>query len=347
MMTLRSIIVVQTAFIGDAVLTLPMIQRVKKSYPDISVDVITIPRTAEIFQSHPAIRNVIVYDKRHTDRGIRGILNMVRILKSKEYTAALIPHRSFRSALIPAIARIPLRIGFDKSAGAFLMTHVIPYRSDIHEIERNQTLLRDIDIPITGKELPSLYPSTSDKEYITHILTEWGIRSNAPFVAIAPGSVWATKRWPADRYGQLIRMLNGKGVVTVLVGGKEDAALCREIVSRSDMVGTECPSLVTAGRLTLLQSAALLQRARALVTNDTAPMHLAVAMRTPVVAIFGATVPAFGFSPYGESDKVVETLGLPCRPCSIHGGQRCPIKKFDCMEKISTDRVFNEVLQKL
>ncbi len=342
MMTLRSIVVIQTAFIGDAVLTLPMIQRVSKSYPDTSIDVVTIPRTAELFQSHPAVRNIIVYDKRHADRGLRGILRMVRALVAREYDAALIPHRSFRSALIPALAKIPLRIGFDKSAGAFLMTHVIPYRSDIHEIERDQTLLREIEISPTGKELPSLYPSADDKEYVANMLIEAGIPFDAPFVALAPGSIWATKRWLPDRYAQLLRMLSERGIVTVWVGGKEDEALCSEIVSASGH-----PSLVTAGRLTLLQSSALLRRAKVLVTNDTAPMHLAVAMRTPVVAIFGATVPAFGFSPYGESDSVVETLGLPCRPCGIHGGKRCPVKTFDCMVKISTERVLDEILKKL
>lgn len=342
MMTLRSIVVIQTAFIGDAVLTLPMIQRLRQTYPDAPVDVVVIPGTAPLFQSHNAVRNVIVYDKRGSDRGPRGILRIVRALLSHEYEAALIPHRSFRSALIPALARIPRRIGFDKSSGAFLMTHVIPYRRDIHEIERNLSLLRELAVPPGGKELPSLYPSSGDREYVSHMLGEAGIPAGTPFIAVAPGSVWATKRWLPERYTQLLKMLSKKGIASVLVGGKEDESLCREIIS-----GVAGPPLVAAGRLTLLQSAALLQRARVLVTNDTAPMHLAVAMRTPVVAIFGATIPAFGFAPYGYSDTIVETAGLPCRPCGIHGGKRCPIKTFDCMVMISEERVFNEVLRKL
>ncbi len=337
----HSIVVIQTAFIGDAVLTLPMIQRLKKRYPESSIDVVAIPRTAEIFGSHPAIRNVVIYDKRHTERGVRGILGMVRKLATSSYDVALIPHRSFRSAIIAALARIPVRVGFDTNAGAFLMTHIVPYRSDIHEIERDETLLREIGIPVAGRELPSLNPGADDEAFVGKILDEAGISSGTPLMAIAPGSVWATKRWLPDRYAGLIRMLHERGFVSALVGGKEDETLCTRIAAESG-----CPSLVAAGRLTLLQSAALLRRVKVLVTNDTAPMHLAVAVGTPVVAIFGATVPAFGFSPYGDSDTVVETSGLPCRPCSIHGGHNCPIKTFVCMKGISIQTVLDEVLKR-
>jgi heptosyltransferase-2 len=337
----HSIVVIQTAFIGDAVLTLPMIQRLKKRYPESSIDVVAVPRTAEIFGSHPAVRNVVIYDKRHIERGVRGILVMVRRLAASSYDVALIPHRSFRSAIIAALAKIPVRVGFDTSAGAFLMTHIVPYRSDIHEIERDLTLLREIGIPLAGRELPSLNPGDDDEAFVGKILDEAGISSGTPLLAIAPGSVWATKRWLPDRYAGLIRMLHEKGFVSVLVGGKEDETLCTRIAVESG-----CPSLVAAGRLTLLQSAALLRRVKVLVSNDTAPMHLAVAVGTPVVAIFGATVPAFGFSPYGDSDTVVETPGLPCRPCSIHGGHNCPIKTFDCMKKISIQTVLDDVLKR-
>ena len=341
MMIPQSIIVIQTAFIGDAVLTLPMIQRLKKQYPESSIDVIAIPRTAEIFRFHPAVSNVLVYDKRKTDRGIPGILRMIRTLAAHKYDLALVPHRSIRSAIIPALARIPVRVGFDTSAGAFLMTHRAAYRPDLHEIERDLTLLREIGIPQTGKELPSLYPTENDDDVVETILREAGIPAGTPLVAIAPGSVWATKRWLPERYAGLIATLYGKGIRSVLVGGKEDEALCSRISSDSGST-----ALVAAGRLTLLQSAALLRRAKVLVTNDTAPMHLAVAVRTPVVAVFGATVPAFGFSPYGESDTIVEIAGLSCRPCSIHGGNRCPIGTFDCMERISMHTVLEEVFKK-
>jgi heptosyltransferase-2 len=98
-----------------------------------------------------------------------------------------------------------------------------------------------------------------------------------------------------------------------------------------------------AGQLSLLQSAAMLERASLLVSNDSAPMHLAGAVGTPVIAIFGATAPSYGFGPSGPFDRVVETPGLACRPCAIHGGPKCPIGTFECMERITPDRLLAEI----
>ena len=156
-------------------------------------------------------------------------------------------------------------------------------------------------------------------------------------VAVAPGSVWATKRWPVEKYADVVRALQAEGWYVVCVGSREDAPLCADLLRRAGA------GINAAGRLTLLQSAELLRRCRALISNDSAPMHLAVAMRTTVVAIFGATVPAFGFAPMGENDVVIETEGLTCRPCAIHGGPRCPIGTFVCMHQITADRVLESV----
>jgi heptosyltransferase-2 len=125
----------------------------------------------------------------------------------------------------------------------------------------------------------------------------------------------------------------------VLVGGKDDDALCDRI--RQAVGGISVVN--TAGKLSPLQSADLISRCLVLVTNDTAPMHMGVAMQVPVVAIFGPTVPSFGFAPVGRADRIVETMGLKCRPCGIHGGNKCPVHTFDCMEMISVARVHNEV----
>jgi heptosyltransferase-2 len=158
-------------------------------------------------------------------------------------------------------------------------------------------------------------------------------------VAIAPGSVWNTKRWIQEHFVGLIKILVDEGYSIAVVGGAEDASLCQEIERAT---GNE-RVLNAAGRLMLLQSAELLRRCKVVVSNDSAPMHLAGAVGTPVVAIFGATVPQFGFGPTGALDEVVETLGLPCRPCSIHGGDACPIGTFVCMKQITPGQVLEKV----
>jgi heptosyltransferase-2 len=154
-------------------------------------------------------------------------------------------------------------------------------------------------------------------------------------IALAPGTVWNTKRWPAERFAELARKLDGEGYTVALVGGAEDRPLCDAIVSAA----APARIFTAAGALSLLRSAELIRRCQLLVSNDSAPMHLGVAVGTPVVALFGATVPEFGFAPYGPKDLVVEIRGLSCRPCSSHGGARCPINTFDCMLRISADRV--------
>ena len=335
---IHNILVIQTAFIGDAVLTLPMIQVLHRHLPHTNIDVVVVPRAAELFRNHPAIREVIPYDKR-SFKGIVGYFSLRNKLRSKNYGLAIVPHRSLRSAMLVKGARIPDRIGFDTSASPSRFTDLVQYRQLIHESDRNLSLLKPLGIVHESKELPELYPSRDDTLTVEKVLRESGIRDDDKIVAIAPGTIWNTKRWLKERFAALAKEVTTSGYRVVLVGGPDDALLCEEIAAEANNQRV----FNAAGKLSLLQSAALIQRSRVLVSNDSAPMHMAVAMRTPVVAIFGATIPEFGFAPYGTNDIILETKGLPCRPCSIHGGNKCPIKTFDCMNNITVDDVFHTV----
>ncbi len=339
------IVVFQTAFIGDVILTTPMIQLLHRQLSDVLIDVVAIPSGASVLNNHPDINDIVVYDKRGAAKGIYGMFAIVRELRKRQYDVAIIPHRSLRSGLICFLAGIPRRIGFSTSAARWLMTDVVPYRTDWHETTRNMSLLQSLDIALPDRELPCIYPSRAEVEAVDMFLTVNGVTSTERMIAIAPGSVWATKRWVADRFTLLAKRLADDGHRIVFIGGKDDVELSREIEQRIPQ-----ESLVNAvGELTLLQSGELIRRCRVLIANDSAPMHMAVAVRTPVVAIFGATVPEFGFTPLGEHDVVVQTLGLECRPCAIHGGTSCPIKTFVCMKDIQVadvlDRV-NDILAK-
>ncbi|MGA7161670.1 MAG: lipopolysaccharide heptosyltransferase II [Bacteroidota bacterium] len=335
------IIVLQTAFLGDVILTLPLVQVLHRELPHTHVDFLTTPQGAAILQNHQSIHSVLEYDKRGNQRGIGGMLSTSRRIKAQRYDMALVPHRSLRSSLVAALSRIPIRIAFDTSAGRFLFTDLVHYEKNLHEIERNLSFLKAFDIGLPQKELPSLYPSSEDIISVDRFLTDHRIEKEERLIAVAPGSVWNTKRWPSDRFADLVRKISDAGMKTILVGGKADESLCRRIGAGMESAGVYC----SAGKFTILQSAEMIRRCKALVSNDSAPMHLAVAMRTPVIALFGATVPSFGFGPYGEKDVVVQVDGLSCRPCSIHGGDRCPIGTFECMVNISAKMVFEKVVQ--
>lgn len=331
------ILVIQTAFLGDVVLTTPLFDTLASARH--TVDVVVTPAGAQALLGHPSIRHLIVYDKKGNDRGMRALFRIGGGLRSTRYDVAVIPHRSFRSAMLAILSRIPRRIGFDRSAAAWTLSEIVRYSKEAHEIDRNLELLRPLGVPIPPKAVPSLAISSDDEQVIRRMLDSAGVGGHH-FVAVAPGSVWTTKRWPEDRFVVLVRRLAERGVPVALVGGREDESLCERIRLAAGMGKI----FNAAGRLTVLQSAALIRSAGALLTNDSAPLHMAAAVGTPVVSIFGATSPAFGFGPRGPRDVVLEIQGLSCRPCAIHGGDRCPVGTFDCMLHIGPERVEAAVL---
>jgi heptosyltransferase-2 len=338
----RKVLVFHTAFIGDIILMLPLVQVGRKHFPNAHITVVAIPAAGACLMNHPAIDDVILYEKRGRDAGLRGMLFLIRRLRKEKFDLAFVPHRSIRSAVIVWLARIPRRVGFSNSAGSFLFTDIVPYDRETHESNRNLSLLAPVGVQIPRRELPTLYPGQGDVRVVDDLLRKGGHDSRLDsdqLIAMAPGSVWNTKRWPAEHFIALGRMLIREGFTIALVGGENDRSLCREIEQSINGASV----LNAAGTLTLLQSAELIRRCKAVVSNDSAPMHIAVAMRTPVVAIYGATVPQFGFAPQGDHDAIVETLGLRCRPCSIHGGETCPIKTFVCMKNISPQNVFEKI----
>ncbi len=332
----RNIVVIQTAFIGDVILTLPLVQGLRKRFKDSKVSFLAIPSAAGVLLNHPDINEILVYDKKGKEKDLGSAIRLIAELRNRRYDVAIVPHRSLRSAALARFAKIPVRIGFSSSAGKFLFTRVIEYKGQEHETKRNLKMMAGLDVEIPALELPRVYPSHADEKWAAEMTASL---SEEPMIAVAPGSVWNTKRWPMDLYRQLVSMLVAEGIKVLLLGSGEDALLCGEVAKG---LGNQVINL--AGRATLLQSAALMQRCRVVVSNDSAPMHLAVAVGTPVVAVFGATVPAFGFAPLGLQDVVIETHGLACRPCSIHGGETCPIKTFVCMNAISSSAVYEKVI---
>jgi heptosyltransferase II len=333
----QKILVVQTAFIGDVVLTTPLLDALHQQYPDAEIDIVVTPAAAALLQNHPSLHEVMAYDKRGRDSGLMGIFAMYRRLRARTYDIAILPHRSFRSGMIAFSAR--RRIAFSTSSARMLMTDIVEYQPLSHEVERILSLLGPLKISIPHGALPSLYPSAQDSEVVSEILDRHTIPQGDRLIALAPGSVWATKRWLADRFAELAKELIKEDYSVVLIGGAGDRDLARAL----EMSVGSRRLLNTVDKLSLLQSAELIRRCRLLVSNDSAPLHIAVAMHTTVVAIFGATAPEFGFAPLGSRDKVVQIQGLDCRPCAIHGGDRCPITTFDCMKNIQVSDVVHEV----
>ena len=321
-------LVVQTAFLGDVVLTTPLLTVLADRHGP--VDVVTTPAAVPLLETHPAVRCVLGYDKRKADRGLAGLRRLALRLRAERYAVAYLPHRSLRSAALARLARIPRRVGYT-DGWRWLYTETRPRPRDGHEIDRLLALVEAT--PHYGAR-PTLQLLTSDLAR-----AEEEIRAAAvapPFAAFAPGSIWGSKRWP--HFAGLARRVV-QSCDVVLVGGPDDSALADAIVAAAHDGGAAHRVVSLCGRLSLRESAAVIHRAAILVTNDSAPLHFAQAVETPTVAIFGPTTPAFGFGPRGARDVVVELDGLACRPCSPHGPAACPLGHHRCLQAVSVEDV--------
>jgi heptosyltransferase-2 len=338
-----NILILQTAFLGDLILTTPIITALKNRYPDASISLLTTPEGARLFTLDERLTRVLTYDKRGKEKGIRGFLKIVDLVRKGGYDLAVVPHRSIRSALIPLLGRVRFRIGFDTSAGWFLFSMAIPYAEREHEVVRNLRLIAPLD-PHHGDLRPELRLPGDDRAWAERFLLEAGIDPERIFLTVAPGSIWPTKRWTGEGYGSLVRMALDRYPV-VLIGGDDDQSLAYDIICSVKEENGNLEGLVSAvGLANPLQSAAIIARSSLLVTNDSAPLHMGVAVETPVCAIFGPTSPEFGFYPLGENDRVIQR-DLPCRPCRIHGSRTCPEDHFRCMLEIRPEEVFESIEQ--
>jgi heptosyltransferase-2 len=324
-------LVVQTSFLGDTVLTTPLLTALAEHGP---VDVIVRPDAAAILDGHPAVRDLLVFAKRGQDRGWGGIRRLAAQVRQRangaprQSTHAFLAQGSWRSALLPWLAGVPTRIGWTTSSARWLYTQCVPHDATVHAATRLWQLgAIATPAPRATAERPSLALRWQDVEAARALIPA---DDGRPLVVLAPGSVWATKRWPG--YPALAAELAGRARV-VIAGSSTDRPLAQEIrAHRPDAVDA-------TGQLSILGTAALIRHADALVANDSLAIHLASAVNTPTVAVFGPTVPRFGFGPLADGSVVAEVTSLPCRPCHAHGPPRCPQRHFRCMRELSPSQV--------
>ncbi len=330
-------------------LTTPLLERLAKRG---AVDVVATAASAPLLANHPAVRDVIVYDKRGLHSGLLGMAKISKVLRYREVNGikvarnaqvAYMAQGSLRSAFIARLAAIPSVVGFNSSGGRPLYTKRIPFNPALHHSARLLSLA-DISVSSASDLRPTLYPSEQDEATVRELLKQSGVSQSNKVVALAPGSVWATKRWPyySDLAAKLSEQLRD-GISIVLIGGPGDRDMCDNISRAVSDTGTTTV-VNLAGRLSLLQTAALIRGASVVVTNDSAPLHLASAMNTPTVALFGPTVPALGFGPLATISSIIERSGMECRPCSAHGPKQCPLGHWKCMREIDAASVTSAAL---
>jgi heptosyltransferase-2 len=324
-------VILQTSFLGDLVLTTPLIRAVARR-DGAPATVVCTPASAPLLAGNPDVGRVVTYDKRRADRGVAGLRRVAAALRG--HAVAYCVQGSWRTALLPRLAGIPAVVGMSTSQGRLLYTRRVPTPVDGTHAAHKIWRLAQGDpraVPTDDDLRPRLHPGPAERAAVDALLTGAGWDAG-PFIALAPGSNWRTKRWPG--FDALAARLGARRVA--VVGGADDAPLAAALAAARPAH----PTLDACGRLSLLASAELIRRADALVTNDSSPLHLASAMGTPTVAVFGPTVLTFGFGPLAPRRAVVEHPGpLDCRPCDAHGPRTCPLGHWRCMREVSVDAV--------
>ena len=330
------IVVVQTAFIGDAVLTLPMLEVLAKNNPDAIIDIVTIPKTSEIFQASPFVNEVIVYDKRNTHKGFKALLSFARMLGNKGYSYIVAPHRSLRTSLFVLFSGIKESVGFNISSFPIVYKHLVDYPYELHEVARNISLVSTNGAEKYSSYLPMMLFSDESKKKIDFFISS--IAKDKKIIAIAPGSVWETKRYPVEHFLSLVRTLISKNYLILLIGSEVEFKLNEEI---QKAVGINCVNI--AGSYSILETIYLLTKCNLLITNDSAPTHFGMAADIPVLTIYCSTVPDFGFFPYTGKSGTISLNDLPCKPCGIHGYEVCPLSHFNCGQKLLPEVVLAKI----
>jgi len=330
---MKKILVIQTAFIGDVVLATALIENLHQQWPDVKMDILVRKGNESLFESHPFLNQVLVWDKKNNK--YHNWVGLLFKIRSNHYDVVINAQRFAATGAWTALSGAKIKIGFDKNPFSFLFTHSVVHQfseKGQHEIDRNHQLLSSLFV--TKVAMPKLYPTASDELAVSSY-------QQTPYLCIAPASVWFTKQFSIEKWVDLINELPFKGPI-YLIGGPGDKLLCDQIlqkINRKSVVNL-------AGRLSFLASAALQKKAVMNYVNDSAPMHFASAVNAPVIAVYCSTLPDFGFGPLSDNSFIVQTdESLICRPCGIHGKKQCPLKHFDCAKTIKMDQLIAPLLQ--
>ena len=328
---LRRILLIRLSSLGDVLLMTPLVNLLRRVCPHIEIDVLTKAEYRDLLRSHPGITRILSFDSeeplRHTLSGLR----------SETYDIALDLHCTLRSQLLLRMLRARRKLTYNKR----VLRRALLVRLGWNTLRSMEPVPELYAAPLRRLGLrgqvgpPRMHLDSGSAEAaearIARCLPE---AMNRPLLAVAPGARWPTKRWPVERFAAVAQELaQERGAAVVVLGGRDEAPLASALCDSLDV-----PVLNGAGNLSLMASAALLSRCRLLISNDSGLMHMATALRVPVVAVFGPTVQEFGFYPFQARAEVVSEP-LPCRPCSTKGSMRCPKGHHACMQDISSFRV--------
>jgi len=325
----NKILVIQTAFIGDAILATALLESLHQSVPTAQIDILVRKGNESLFNVHPFLKNVLIWNKKEAK--YKNLLALLSSIRSSKYDLVINLQRFGATGFLTALSGAKITVGYDKNPFSFLFSKKVSHDLDkgLHEVDRNNNLIAWF--APTLKRQPKLYPT---KEHYDKVEAY----TQKPFICAAPNSVWFTKQYPANKWVDFLNQVPLDYTV-YLLGAPGDAESCSWIKSQ---VVTNLRIEILAGKLSFLESAALMEKAAMNYVNDSAPMHIASSMNAPVAAVFCSTVPSFGFGPLSDRSFNIETAEkLSCRPCGLHGYKACPQGHFKCAQGIGAQQLMD------
>ncbi len=312
----QHILIIQTAFIGDAILASSLVEKLHAQLPRAEISILVRKGNESIYAHHPFLKEVLIWNKK--EQKMKNLFKLLLRIRANKYDLVVNCHRYTSSGFLTAFSGARHTTGFKQNPLSFMFNTTAHHRigDGTHETQRYNQLVEDFLDKTVFK--PKLYPGPADLEKIKSY-------QKGNYICMAPASVWFTKQLPKEKWLELIQKTDTKTTI-YLLGAPGDKDLCSEIKRQSGHPDVH----VLCGELSLLQSCALMQGANMNYVNDSAPLHLASSVNAPVTAFFCSTVPEFGFGPLSNQQTVLQVQGLACKPCGLHGYRKCPQGHFKC-----------------
>ena len=333
---MNDILLIRLSSLGDIVLTSPAIRAVRQHFPNAHISMLVATQSADVVTENPHLDEVIAFDRNATDKDTGEMRRVVKRLRGRRFDLAIDFQRKFRTSLLAYLSGAKCRVGYH-APGGFLCTVRVPDRVNKHAIDRYFDLLHAVDIPATDRRL-ELFISEADRVFAAEALMAQGVQADRLKVGLFPGAGWKLREWMPERFAQIGDLVAKHFDAQVLLfGGPAE----KELVNHVSSLMTATPVLF-AGSMRIRQFAALVGRCDLFISNDTGPMHVAAAMQTPTIALFGPGN-HIRFQPLHPMHTTIRHH-VPCNPCKQFT-DRC--KDNVCMKLITVDEVWVEVCRRL
>jgi len=335
--SIRRMLIRSTNWIGDAIMTTPAIRAIRKNFPHTHITLLAKPWVVPVFQYSPHVDHIMIYDSNAYHAGLKGKISLIQDIRDQNFDASILLQNAIEAAIITSLAGIKRRVGFNTDARGLLLTHGVPISKAIKRIHQTSyyvQMLESVGIQNSGLDL-ELFLGLADRLSAYRRLQKINPSPDIRWIGMNPSATYGSaKQWFPKRFAQLAdRIARNHHAGILIFGGPKDQKLGERVC---EMMQT--PAVNLAGQTSLGMAMALIQKCHAFITNDSGLMHIACALQTPLVAIFGSTNP-ITTGPIGKNSQIVQ-VKTPCSPCLL---TECPKKYHICMDAVSVDMVYQKV----